>query len=223
MPEPAKPGPPQPVDAAPGSWEAWVNRTSAILAVLAALSSGQWGASNLRAILEQGKVNDGWAFYQAKSIKGHSAENSAALATALAADLPPEKSRALAALAVSMTAETKRYETEKKKQFSENQQVERSRDVCVDRSFWFEIAFVSLQVGVVLSTIAAAAKKKGLWISAIGAGLLGIVLVVNGRYLFISAPSDLSRLLGLKLEPKIATTEGSEPRPATASAETPPK
>src|SRR3954468_10407330 len=112
--ERAKPSPAQPADPAPGTWEAWVNRTSAILAVLAALSSGQWGASNLRAILEQGKVNDGWAFYQAKSIKGHEAENVAGLATALAADLPPEKSSSLVAYAVSMTAEVRRYDLEKK-------------------------------------------------------------------------------------------------------------
>ena len=37
-------------------WEDWITRTTAVLAVFAALSSGQWGASNLRAILEQGKV-----------------------------------------------------------------------------------------------------------------------------------------------------------------------
>ena len=62
-------------------WEDWITRTTAVPAVFAALSSGQWGASKLRAILEQGMVDDGWSYYQAKSIKNH-------LAGAMAADPP---------------------------------------------------------------------------------------------------------------------------------------
>src|SRR6185436_19390336 len=76
-PEPAKP-----------KWEDWITKTTAVLAVFAALSSGQWGASNLKAILEQGKVDDGWSYYQAKSIKNHLAEHMQGLAGALAADRP---------------------------------------------------------------------------------------------------------------------------------------
>src|SRR5581483_11802843 len=72
--------------ARPSRVEAWMTRTTAILAILAALSSGRWGASNLWAILEQGKVNDAWGYYQAKSIKQHMAANSANLAEALHAD-----------------------------------------------------------------------------------------------------------------------------------------
>src|SRR5947209_20227077 len=68
-------------------WEGWATRTTAILAVLAALSSGRWGAANLQAILEQGKVNDAWSYYQARSIKEHIERDSASLATALHADV----------------------------------------------------------------------------------------------------------------------------------------
>src|SRR6185436_8028046 len=67
-------------------WEDWITKTTAVLAVLAALSSGQWGASNLKAILEQGKVDDGWSYYQAKSIKNHLAEHMQGLVAAMAAE-----------------------------------------------------------------------------------------------------------------------------------------
>src|SRR6516165_10491675 len=73
----------------------WIARTTAILAVIAAISSGRWGASNLQAILEQGKVNDTWAFYQAKSMKQHEAEQTRDLARAMAPGQPAASALAL--------------------------------------------------------------------------------------------------------------------------------
>src|SRR5277367_331184 len=67
----------------PSAVETWITRTTAILAVVAAISSGRWGACNLQAILEQGKVNDTWSYYQAKSMKQHEAEQTRDLAAAL--------------------------------------------------------------------------------------------------------------------------------------------
>src|SRR5204863_5669335 len=93
-------------------WEDWIARTTAVLAVLAALSSGQWGASNLRAILEQGKVDDGWSYFQAKSIKGHLAEHMQGLAGALAADRPGQDA-ALLKYRAELEVEAKRLGTEK--------------------------------------------------------------------------------------------------------------
>ena len=213
----ASPAPPEPP---PGSWEAWVNRTSAILAVLAALSSGQWGASNLKAILEQGKVNDGWSYYQAKSIKGHAAENTARLAAALAADVAPGKKSPLQAFVAGMREEKDRYDKEKTEQFTECKNLELARDACVERSFWFEIAFVCLQVGVVLSTIAAAAKKKGIWLAAIVAGTLGLAVVANGFVSFMRAPTELAKKLGPKLDAPVPQKSGAPAAP-TPSASAP--
>src|SRR6185436_2777515 len=91
-------------------WEDWIARTTAVLAVVAALSSGQWGASNLRAILEQGKVDDGWSYYQAKSIKNHLADHMQSLAAAMAADRPPAegKESAMMKYRAEMDVEAKR-------------------------------------------------------------------------------------------------------------------
>ena len=180
------------------SWESWVNRTTAILAVLAAISSGQWGASNLRAILEQGKVDDGWSYYQAKSIKNHFAEHLQGLAAAMAAEKPASDG-ALLKYRTEMEAEATRLADEKKKIEAEVHGYERARDAFVERSFWFEIAFACLQAGVVLCTIAAASKKKGLWMLAMSAGLLGALFVINGLGRFVQTP-EYSKKLGPKLE-----------------------
>jgi hypothetical protein len=179
------------------SWEEWITRTTAVLAVFAALSSGQWGASDLKAILEQGKVDDGWSYYQAKSIKNHLAEHMQGLAGAMAAERPGAEGGLLKYRA-EMEAESKRLSEEKAKIEGEVHGYERARDAYVERSFWFEIAFACLQAGVVLCTIAAAAKKKGLWMFAMTAGLLGALFVANGLGHFVTTPES-SKKLGPKL------------------------
>ena len=179
------------------SWEEWITKTTAVLAVFAALSSGQWGASNLKAILEQGKVDDGWSYYQAKSIKSHLAEHMQGLAGAMAADRPGADA-ALLKYRAEMDAEAKRLADEKSKIEGEVHGYERARDSYVERSFWFEIAFACLQAGVVLCTIAAASKKKGLWMIAMVAGLLGALFVANGLGHFVQTP-EYSKKLGPKL------------------------
>jgi hypothetical protein len=182
-------------------WEDWITKTTAVLAVLAALSSGQWGASNLKAILEQGKVDDGWSYYQAKSIKNHLAEHMQGLAAAMAAERPAAAGQesALGKYRAEMEEEAKRLAGEKAKIEAEVHGYERARDAFVERSFWFEIAFACLQAGVVLCTIAAASKKKGLWMMAMVAGLLGALFVVNGLGRFVQT-SEYSKKLGPKLE-----------------------
>jgi len=157
--------------AGPSKTEVWITRTTAILAVLAALSSGRWGASNLWAILEQGKVNDAWSYYQAKSIKQHMARDSAELAEALHGD---------AALIASFRTEAKRLDADKTKSQQDAETFERSRNRRVEQSFWFEISFACIQLGVVICTIATATRSKGMWAAAIFLGLVGLGIFTCG-------------------------------------------
>lgn len=165
---------------APSGTEAWIMRTTAILAVLAALSSGRWGATNLKAILEQGKVNDAWSYYQAKSIKQAIAQNSAELASSLRADT---------ALVASFRAEAKRYNEEKKDCQNDAETFQLVRNHAVEQSFWFEISFACIQLGVVICTIAAGTKSKPLWIGALLLGAFGLAMFLNGLFLFVK-PGD---------------------------------
>jgi hypothetical protein len=151
--------------------EQWMTRTTAILAILAALSSGRWGASNLWAILEQGKVNDAWSYYQAKSVKQHVAESSCQLAEALHAD---------AAVIASFKAEMKRLDADKAQAKKDAEDYQFSRDVWISRSFWFEVSFIVIQLGVVLCTIAAATRGRKLWDLAIVLGILGVAFLIWG-------------------------------------------
>lgn len=182
MSEPEKPAEPK------GGWQEWATRTTAILAVVAALSSGRWGASNLQAILEQGKVNDTWAYYQSKSLKQHDAEQTRDLAAALAQGETADRAAALKKLEAHLADDARREEQDKNQRQREAEEFQRRRDRLVESSFWYELSFAGLQLGVILCTIAAGAKRKTPWVVGIACGLLGIVLLVNGVHRFYSAP-----------------------------------
>ena len=169
-------------------WEEWATRTTAILAVVAALSSGRWGASNLQAILEQGKVNDTWAYYQAKSMKQHDAEQTRDLTHALIPGAPAEQAAGLSKLEAKMAADAKREERDKLQRQADAIKFQANRDRLVESSFWFEISFAGLQLGVILCTIASGAKHKAPWVAGIAIGLIGLVILVNGFHRFYHAP-----------------------------------
>ena len=173
----------------PKSSSETMSRATAILAVVAAIASARWGACNLQAILEQGKVNDTWAYYQAKSIKQHEAERTRDLAKALAgAGRTDSANEALGRLHEKMDAEAKREEKEKQDQQDAAKRYQISRDNIVESSFWFELAFAGLQLGVILCTIAAGGRREAPFIAGIVFGILGALLLVNGFHRFVHAP-----------------------------------
>lgn len=177
----------------PGGWLDWANRTTAILAVIAALSSARWGASNLQAILEQGKVNDTWAYYQSDSLKEHSAEQARDMLQALSAvqqgsSQPAGHSAAVEAIAKKFADDADREAAKRNQQMKDAQRYEASRDKMVERGFWFEISFAALQLGVVLCTVASGAKHKSPWLLAMAFGIFGLLVLINGFHPFYHAP-----------------------------------
>jgi hypothetical protein len=168
-----------------------VGRAAAVLAVVAAIASARWGACNLQAILEQGKVKDTWAYYQAKSIKQHEAEQTRDLAKALSSSVHVEGSAdALAALERKMAADARREAIEKIQQEGAAQRYQISRDRMVESSFWFELAFAGLQLGVILCTIATGGKRQLPFAAGVVFGVLGALLLINGFHRFVHAPQS---------------------------------
>ena len=53
---------------------------------------------------------------------------------------------------------------------------------------WFQGAFIVLQAGVVLCTIASSAKRKELWATAIALGVVGLALVACGFFIGLQPP-----------------------------------
>jgi hypothetical protein len=160
----------------------WVDhaaRTTAVLAVLAAVSSGQYANQFSRTILAQAEATDQWNYYQATSIKRHIVAGQVALLTALEATRP-EAADQLQKLQAGDSERVKKYEKELADLKSKAEGVEAQRKLHERQGNWFQGAFIILQAGVVLCTIASSSKQKALWLLAIILGVAGLVVVGVG-------------------------------------------
>jgi hypothetical protein len=166
------------------AWIDHVSRTTAVLAVLAALSSGQYAGKFSSTILAQAEASDQWSYYQAKSIKKHLSESQLEIISVLAA-ARPDLAAPLGPLQEADRKNAQKYERELagiKTQAEATEALKRKHQRQGDR---FQFAFVVLQAGVVLSTIAASARRKELWLFAIAAGVAGLLMVMNGFLLVV--------------------------------------
>jgi hypothetical protein len=160
-------------------WIDHVSRTTAVLAVLAALSSGQYAGKFSSTILAQAEASDQWSYYQAKSIKKHLSEGQFEMAQVLAA-ARPDLAAPLARLPEAERKNAKKYEEELAQIKAQAEATEARKRKHQQQGDRFQYAFVVLQAGVVLSTIAASARRKELWLFAIASGVVGLLMVVNG-------------------------------------------
>ncbi len=160
----------------------WIDhaaRTTAVLAVLAAVSSGQYANQFSRTILAQAEASDQWSYYQAKSIKRHVVEGQIALLTAMALTRP-EAAAELNKLQDEDKAAVKKYQDELDAAKKNAEKIEAARKLHERQGNWFQGAFIILQAGVVLCTVAASAKRKELWMLAIALGVAGLAVVGYG-------------------------------------------
>jgi hypothetical protein len=165
-------------------WHEHVPRTTAVLAVLAAVASGSYAGQFSKTILAQAEASDAWNYYQSKSIKKHLSQNQYDMAHAFSHGRP-EMAAALAVLEEKTIAAAKKYETELKEIEASANRIQDEKRKHQKQGDRFQIAFVVLQAGVVLSTIAASARRKELWAAALVAGLAGLLLVANGFLLVL--------------------------------------
>ena len=170
--------------AADHRWHEHVPRTTAVLAVLAAVASGSYAGQFSKTILAQAEASDQWNYYQAKSVKKHLSQNQYDMAHAFSQGRP-EMAEALSVLEQKTIAAAKKYEAELREIEANANRIEDEKRKHQRQGDRFQIAFVVLQAGVVLSTIAASARRKELWAAALIAGLTGLVLVANGFFLIV--------------------------------------
>jgi hypothetical protein len=160
----------------------WIDhaaRTTAVLAVLAAVSSGQYANQFSRTILAQAEASDQWSYYQAKSIKRHLVNAQIELLTAMS-KTSPQAAVELDKLQATDQAAVKKYEQELAEAKAQAENTEKLKRVHERQGNWFQMAFIVLQAGVVLCTVAASARRKELWALAIALGVLGLAVVGYG-------------------------------------------
>lgn len=160
----------------------WIDhaaRTTAVLAVLAAVSSGQYANQFSRTILAQAEASDQWSYYQAKSIKRHLVQGQVELLKAMVITAP-QAAPALDKLQADDATAVKKYDQEILEAKAKAEKIEADKRLHERQGSWFQGAFIILQAGVVLCTVAASAKRKELWALAIALGVAGLAVVGYG-------------------------------------------
>lgn len=170
------------------TWTTFVALSTAAMAVMAALTTLYMGKFSSRTVLQQAQESDQWAFYQAKSIKGHTFElqkqHTELELMTLKGKFPKEVSDAYRKAIDGYAENLKRYDKEKKEIKEQAEKLARDKQVSQLRAGNFAFGLIFLQIGIMLSSIAAITKKKPLWYFGLLTSVGGVFFFIDGFYLF---------------------------------------
>ena len=165
--------------------------TTAIFAVILAVSSLGGGVAMKEMLLAQQQASDQWAFYQAKVIREHfyRGQKQRLELDLLEKDtLKPEVRKRYEELLQQTTLEEARYNVEKKEIEQEAKQLEHERDKYRGKDPYFEYAEVLLQIAIVMSSIAILAHSRLMFGFSLVSATLGALLAANGFLMIVSLP-----------------------------------
>ena len=168
--------------------------TTAIFAVILAITSLGGNNAMKEMILAQQQASDMWAFYQAKVVREHLYRLQKMIIEVELAQksssgsFKPEAREHLAALSTKLGEEEKRYNVEKKDIERDAKKLEHERDLNLKKDPYFDYAEVLLQIAIVMATIAIIAQSRPMYYFAIGAAGLGAFLSFNGFFLVFNLP-----------------------------------
>ena len=167
--------------------EGWLNLlalTTVILAVCATLATFKGGGHSTKAVLSQSQASDQWAYYQAKGIKGNLYEVEA---MRLKREIELAPKTALPLLEKSLADVEKKvakYDGEKTEIEKVAKGFEAAKADAQKHGAPFGLAVIYLQIGILLSSIAALLKQKPVYWVGLIVGVVGVVYFVNGFFLF---------------------------------------
>ena len=153
---------------------------TAILATVGTLVSYQSGSAQNEAmflknesILKQAEASDQWAFYQAKSMKSHLNDATAALAT------DPEIKARFLADKVKEDVEKTEIQAEAKKLQAESRKLGAESEAKLRPHERLALALTFLQIAIALAAITVLTKRRWLLWSSVASATIGIVTAVT--------------------------------------------
>jgi hypothetical protein len=168
-------------------WQGWLALSTAIMAVLAALTTLYMGKFSSRAIMAQGQESDQWAYYQAKSIKGHTFEvnkKTLELQYLVQKGLSPEAAAEYRKTLNKYGEEINRYEAEKKEIKDKAEGIAKAKLKAQEMGGNFAYALIFLQIALMLSSIASLTKRHYLWYIALICNLGWLFFFLDAWMLF---------------------------------------
>ena len=146
--------------------------TAAVLAVLAALGSLLSGHAANEAILAQSRATNQWAFYQAKSTKGHLYEVGGEVIKALG--------RPDTTVPDHFHAAMTKYDREKEEIRREAEHLEAESRHELHKHHRYALGVSMFQVGIVLASVSILVRYRPLFALSIAAGAAGLICLVAG-------------------------------------------
>jgi hypothetical protein len=148
--------------------------TTLILAVCATLASFKAGGYSTKMVLAQSQASDQWAFYQAKSIKETAYQTQRDTMELMRQGFPALDATYQAKIS-SYDTEVARYKKEKNEIMNDAKKLEAARDGYQAHGARFGEALILLQIGILLSSLAAISKNHFYWYGGAIAGSIGVV------------------------------------------------
>ena len=166
--------------------------TTAIYAVLLAITSLGGNNAMKEMLLASQQSSDQWAFYQAKVIREHLYRGQR---LRLEVDLleqsdrmKPHAREKLEALLKKMTEEEARYGQEKKEIEKEAKRLEHEREVNRTKDPYFDYAEVLLQISIVMASVSILSASRPVFLFSILSAILGALFSINGFLLAFRIP-----------------------------------
>ena len=166
--------------------------TTAIFAVILAITSLGGNNAMKEMFLSQQQASDQWAFYQAKVVREH-LYRSQKLRLELdllerGSSMKPEAREKLESMLKNMAQEEIRYDAEKKEIEKEAKKLEHERDVNRSKDPYFDFGEVLLQIAIVMASISIISDSRPIFYFALVAAALGTFCSLNGFLLIFRIP-----------------------------------
>ncbi len=152
-----------------GGFNMQVALSTAILAVVAAVSALLAGHAANEAVLEQIQASDKWNFYQAKSIKESVLSTKLALIVALGKTIEGKD-----------TQKALEYKTDMEEIKKEAEAKEAESGKHMHEHVVLARAVTLFQIAIALAAVAVLTKKRPLWLASLALGVIGAFFFVGG-------------------------------------------
>ena len=166
--------------------------TTAIFAVILAITSLGGNNAMKEMLLAQQQSSDQWAFYQAKVLREHLYRGQK---LRLEIDLiergngmKAEVKERVEAILKKMADEEARYNVEKKEIEKEAKKLEHERDVNRDKDPYFDYGEVLLQIAIVMASVSILSGSRPVFYFSLVGAILGTLFSINGFFLIFRIP-----------------------------------
>jgi len=150
-------------------WVLFVALTTAVIAVLAAITGLLAGDHADEAMLSQIRSSDQWAFYEAKSIKSEMIASSNKILVAFGK-----------APAAQDSAKIKSNKADQAKIMQEAKDAQKESDEHVVKHKILARGVTLFQVAIAIGAISIITKRKSLWLVSMGFAIIGIFFLMQG-------------------------------------------